>query len=284
MIPHKLKPFDFRIFPIEIINVDDEYIEFKLKDKSDTIKTNVIAQFGLNSFSNFQPIKPKKGDKIFVFFENGNEQFPVAILTGRCLLKDIDKEKMYIRAPIIHFNIDKTKEDQTNFVQFNFKDKTYKFNLNQCSITMNSNNIKINTPQTFDLSANTLIKLTSGTCSITIMPSGIILKGATMTLGLSGNWEIRDNLIINFENTSNLTFNFNGQNQQLTFDFGGQNQGLVLFEKLKLYINTLISSLKGQFDSHIHPTPSGTSGTPTLPLVLQPLSDDVKSQKIILKE
>jgi len=295
---HKLKPFDFRIFSTEIINVDDEYIEFQLKDKSEPIKTNIVAQFGLNSLTNFQPIKPKKGDKIFVFFEHSNEQFPVAILTGRSYLKDLDKEKLYIRAPIIRLNIDEKREDSEKFVQFDFKSSKYQFQIQPTKIELDkekismttdtismianknittsaNQNIQINAQNSININAKNTVLITGGSCFINISNAGITLKGLTMTLNLSGSWEIKENL--------NLKFIGGGK---LIFDFGGENIGIPKFKNLKNFINNLITQLLIAYNSHTHI--SASPGNPTSPpqnsLNLPFMDDTIKSNNLILQE
>lgn len=215
-----LKKFEYsselRIFKAKVINIDDNFIYIEIPEKSKEIRTNIVlTSHFTNSLANFMPIRPKQGDEIFVLYEEGKDQLPVALLLGRNKFNEIDKENAYLRVDILHIFKSGIQTDDKRFFKFDFKEGKYEIKLEDSYIKIinnqiyaeTSNLIKLYSKKTIDETADQNIKIT-GKQSVNIDSNQLIELDtggqAKITLNLSG-FQIQSNITGLIKSTAMLT-------------------------------------------------------------------------------
>lgn len=110
-----------------------------------------------------------------------------------------------------------------------------------------------------------LLALNAGTAMLKVLP-----KEGSTALILYANGRVEKPIFVGFTEVDEVNVSVGESSVKITdglIEFnGGENKGMVLVEKLTERLNKLqgeIEQIQTAIMAHTHPTPSGTSGTPT---------------------
>lgn len=302
---------ELRIFKAKVLKIEDNFIYLEIPGKTKEIRTNIIlTPFLTNSLANFAPIKPKQNDEIFVLYESGKDQLPVALILGRNKFNELDKENAYLRVDILNIFKSGTKKDNNKFIKFDFKVGEYHFKIQNSEIKVNSSEIIEKTSSQIQLSVNPTklmlspanFELSTSGVGIVKADSGLTLKGAGMTITLSENiFKIKQGKGVLFEKEDyGPVFKITSNNEiNIILRNDNKEKHLVYWEDLKSWWETQKQEIQSTYDNHFHEIeisetkyltskpkefPSQDSSVPVVSsMSLDSLSDNTKVEKLIIK-
>lgn len=273
-----------------ITDILSDKISIKTEDESEII-TNVVSYPGFNqSKTGFFPQYPKKNDECFIFFEEDNVHRPVTILLGRNHFDSLEQDMNRFRITKLKFHKDEVQDDSSVYVLFDFKDREYKFNIENTNISLDTNDIKLIANQNingnatniswtanqnysvssmiFTVSANTTGTMKAN-AALTVQGMPLILKGAAATISLSPPNEatFEDDLIIDMQDNK-IIFNINH----------GSTFFIIDSQRLINFLTQMISI----FNTHKH-IDAESRPTSTPDTIMPPVPSDIEDQNMEFK-